>query len=99
MNTQIQIQENIDSLKSGRNIEFTRLIEMREAALDIVPAVRRNVHKQCPVQGHVDVRMIWARYCECATRELIAPKRTMEQMQACRLIQELATYVFTVKLV
>lgn len=39
MNTQIEIQDHIDSLKSGRNIEFTKLIEMREADLDIVPAV------------------------------------------------------------
>ena len=75
----------------------SRIVLLREMALDIVPEIRGRMYTLYPVNVYVDTFDLYARYYESATREMIKPNNSMERLVACRLIQSIATYVMYVK--
>ena len=77
--------------------DWSKLVELREQALDLVPGIRSRIRALYPAHEYVDQFALYARYYESATFNLIKPNCSLEQMTACRLIQAIATYVMYVK--
>ena len=97
--TQVEEMNGAISALATKHCSYnrSRIVLLREMALDIVPEIRGRMCTLYPVNVYVDEFDLYARYYESATREMIKPNNSMERLVACRLIQAIATYVMYVK--